>query len=114
MRLNDCLETYNYPLTSPKNTFAKLSGDKVFSKLDLSEAYLQIPVDKECAKYLTIKMLKGLYRFNRSPFGIKITISIFQQIIDTLLNDEDFAIAYLDDILIKSESQEQYAKQRIF
>ena len=29
---------------------------------------------------------------------------------DSLVNDVDFIIAYLDDILIKSESQEQHAK----
>ena len=29
---------------------------------------------------------------------------------DTLLNDVDFAIAFLGDILIKSKSQEQHAK----
>ena len=29
---------------------------------------------------------------------------------DTLLNDFDFAIANLDDILIKSESREQHAE----
>ena len=29
---------------------------------------------------------------------------------DTILNDVDFTIAYLDDILIKSERQEQHAK----
>ena len=42
------------------------------------------------------------------PFGVKVAPGIFKQIMDTLLNDIDFAIAYLDDI--KSESQEQYVK----
>ena len=56
--LNDCLETYNYPLPSPRDIFAKLSGGKVFSKLDLSEPYLQISVDEECAKYLILKYTK--------------------------------------------------------
>ena len=44
------------------------------------------------------------------PFGIKVAPGIFQQIIDMLLNDVDFAIAYLDDILMKSESQEEHTK----
>ena len=29
---------------------------------------------------------------------------------DTLLNDVDFAIAYVDDIFIRSESREQHAE----
>ena len=103
--LNDCLETYNYHLSSPEDIFAKLSGGRVFSKLDLSEASLLVPVDEEWAKYLSIKTLKGLYRFNRLPLGIKVAPGIFQQIMDMPLNDVDFTITYLDYILIKSESQ---------
>ena len=52
-----------------------------------------------------------LYRFNRLPFEIKVAPGIFQQIMDALLNCLDFVIAYLDDILIKSESQEKHVKE---
>ena len=41
--------------------------------------------------------MKGLE--SRLPFGIKVAPGIFQQIMDTLLSDVDFTIAYLDDIL---------------
>ena len=50
MGLDDCLEIYDYSLSSSENIFAKLSGGKVFSRLDFSEVYLQIPVDEETAK----------------------------------------------------------------
>ena len=106
MGLNECFKIYNYLLPSLEDIFVKLNGGTVFSNLDLFEVYFQIPVDVECAKYLTINALKGLYKFNRLLFGIKIAPGIFQQIIDMLLNDVNFQIAYLDDILIKSESQE--------
>ena len=106
MRLNDDLPTYYNPLKSPGAIFAKLSGGKLFSKLDLSGAFLRIPIDEECAIYLTITTLKGMFRFNRLPFGIKVTPDIFQQIMDTLLNVVDFVIAYMNFILIKSESRE--------
>ena len=89
-----------------EDMFAKLSGWKVFSKLDLSKVYHQISVNKECAMYLTINKKKGSYKFNRLPFSIKVEQGIFQQIMDTLLNDVDFMIAYLDDTLIESVSQE--------
>ena len=57
-------------LPNQEDIFTKLCGGQAFSKLDLSEAYLLIPVDKECVKYLTIKTFKGLYRFNRLSFRI--------------------------------------------
>ena len=49
-----------------------------FSKLDLSNMYLQILVDDECLKLLTINTPKELYRFNRLPFRIKFSPGIFQ------------------------------------
>ena len=35
--LNNCLKTYNYPLPSSEEIFAKLNGEKIFSKLYLSD-----------------------------------------------------------------------------
>ncbi|XP_014771399.1 uncharacterized protein K02A2.6-like [Octopus bimaculoides] len=103
--LNKCLKMFNYPLPTPEDIFAKLDSGKIFSKLDLSDAYLQIRVDHECSKYLTINTHKGLYKYNRLSFGLKVTLVIFQQIMDAKLANCEFTIAYLDDILIKSGSR---------
>lgn len=106
--LNDCLKEPSYPLPSPEDVFVKLNGGKIFSKIDLSDAYLQVRVDEDCAKYLTINTHKGLYKFNRLPFGLKVAPSLFQQIMDTMLADLEFAVAYLDDVLIKSKNTKEH------
>ena len=38
------------------------------------------------------------------PFGLKVAPSLFQQIMDTMLSGLEYAMVYLDDILIKSEN----------
>ena len=43
--LNAALKDYHDLLPSPEKVFNKLNGGKVFSKIDLSEAYFQIPVE---------------------------------------------------------------------
>ena len=70
----------------------------------MSEAYLQIPVEEKCAELLTINTHRGLYKSNRLQYGIKVSPTIFQKIMDTMLADLDFATAYLDDILVKSKN----------
>ncbi|XP_014791352.1 uncharacterized protein K02A2.6-like [Octopus bimaculoides] len=70
--LNGCLGKYNYLLPNPEEIFSKLNGDKLFSKLDLSDAYLQTQMEDDCTKLLTINTHKSLYKFNRLPFGIKV------------------------------------------
>ncbi|GAB1597522.1 uncharacterized protein K02A2.6-like, partial [Argonauta hians] len=102
--LNEALEDYNYPLPSPEDIFTKLNGGKVFSKVDLSDAYLQVPVDDHCSNLLCTNTNRGLYKFKRLAFGVKVAPAIFQQIMDMMLQDLEFATAYLDDIIITSKN----------
>lgn len=90
--LNEGLKQHNYPLPSPEEIFVKLYGGKFFSKLDLSDAYLQIHVDEDCFlnSLRSINTHRGLYKFNRLPFGVKVASITFQQIMDTLLAGMDF------------------------
>lgn len=77
---------------------------RFFSKIDLSDAYLQIKVSDECSKYLCINTHKGIYKLNRLPFGLKVAPALFQQVMDTMLAGLEFGTAYLDDILVKSKN----------
>ena len=104
--LNAALAPYQYPLPAPEDLFAKLNGGRYFAKLDLTEAYLQIPVTTESRELLTINTHKGLYQYNRLPFGIKTAPAIFQQLMDTMLSDIPGTAAYLDDVLIMGASRD--------
>ena len=106
--LNECPRDHTYLLPTPEEIFSKLNEGKVVSKIDLSEAYLQVKVEEECTKYLTIHTRRSLYRLRRLPFGLKVAPSLFQQIMDTMLSGLEYAMAYLDDILIKSENFEEH------
>ena len=59
---------------------------------------------------LIIKTHKGLFKFNRLPFGIKVMPEIFQQIMDVWVGNLDLAVAYLDGILIKSRNHKKHMK----
>ena len=100
--LNATLKDYHYPLLSPE-VFTKLNGGKFFSKIDLSDAYLQIPVEEESSKLLCITTHRGLYKFERLAFRVKVAPAM-----DTMLGELNFSIAYLDDILINSKTMEEH------
>lgn len=59
--LNEKVGAYQYSLSSPEDLFVKLNRGKYFTRLDLSEADLQIPVTEECKHYLAINTNKGLF-----------------------------------------------------
>ena len=106
--LNAEIEDDTYPLPTAEDIFSTLNGGKFFSKIDLSEAYLQVPVEESSQKLLTINTTKGLYKMKRLPFGIKTAPSIFQRLMDTMTADLEGTTAYLDDIIITSETREQH------
>ena len=104
--LNTALKDYHYPLPSPEEVFDKLNGGKVFSKTGLSEAYLQILVEENSSELLCINSHRGLYKFGKLVWGIKVAPAIVQQVMNTMLGGFDFTFAYLDDIVINSKTKE--------
>ena len=77
-----------------------MSGGKKFTKLDLAHAYQQIPLDEESRKLVVINTQKGLFRYNRLPFGIASAPAIFQRTIEGILRGIPNVCVYIDDILI--------------
>ena len=67
--LNTALVDFHYPLPSPEEVLSKLNGGRVFSKIDLSDVYLQIPVNNDCANLLCINILRGLCRYENLRLG---------------------------------------------
>ena len=50
----------------------------------------------------------GKYQFNRVPFGLAQAPAYFQTLINKVLTGLDFAMGYLDDIIIFSRSEEEH------
>ena len=88
--------------------FAKLSGGKNFTKLDMSNAYLQLPLDEESLQLVTINTHKGLFKYNRLPFGVSSAPAIFQRCMESLLREQKGAAVYIDDILVTGGSTEEH------
>ena len=52
--VNPVLAIEKFPLPKPEDLMTNLAGGSRFSKLDLTQAYFQIVLDKESRKYVTI------------------------------------------------------------
>lgn len=99
-----------YPIPAIDDLYAKLSGGKLFSKIDLSNAYLQINLDEESKKFVTINTHRGLFRYNRLPFGVSSSPGIFQRVMETILSGIPNVCVYLDDILVMGSDDKGHAQ----
>lgn len=108
--VNGDAKTDTYPLPRIEDLFASLAGGTVFSKIDLSQAYLQVPLDELSKKYLTLNTHKGLFQFNRLPFGVASAPSIFQRIMENVLQGLPGVCIYVDDILVSGKTPEEHLR----
>jgi len=94
-----------YPLPHIDDLFTSLSGSKYFSKLDLAQAYLQVPQEEDSRKCVTINTQKGLYQCTRLPFGVASAPSIFQRTMENLIPK---VCIFLDNILIAGATEAEH------
>ena len=97
------------PLPKIDELYAKLKGYKVFLSLDLRSGYYHIGLT-ESAKPKSAFILSSLgkYQFNRVPFGLAQAPACFQKLINDVLRGSNFAMGYLDNIIIYSRSEQEH------
>lgn len=88
--------------------YTKLAGGQTFTELDLSHAYEQMLVDEDCKKFLTINTHKGLYRYNRLPYGVSSAPGIFQRMMEGLLQGIPHVGVLLDNVLVTGSTNEEH------
>jgi len=108
MTVNQASKLDAYPIPKVEDLFAKLSRGKRFSKLDLSQAFLQLELDEQSKQYVVVNTHKGLFQFNRLPYGISSSPGIFQRTMDSLLQGIPGVVSYIDDILITGATDEEH------
>ena len=106
--LNRHLEVDRYPLPKPNELFASPAGSQKFSKVDLTQTYLQMELDEESKKLTTLNTHQGLYRFNRLPFGISSAPALFQRAMDTILQGLPHVQCYIDDIIVTGVDDKEH------
>ena len=106
--INPSLDIDRYPLPKPEDLFTSLTGGKKFTKLDLTQAYQQMPLAEESQQYSTINTHQGLYQFTRLPFGVASAPAIFQRTMDTILQGIPRVLCYIDDLLITGSTEKEH------
>ena len=99
-----------YPLPLVKETFMQLSQAKIFTKLDIRRGYNLIRMRAGKEWNTAFRTRYGLFESLVMPFGLTNGPATFQAYINDALRPflDRFCTAYLDNILIYSEKEEQH------
>ena len=108
LTVNRVSKLEQYPIPRIEDLFANLSGGQKFTKLDLSHAYHQIPLDEEAKTCVTINTHKGLFTYKVLPFGVSSSPAIFQRTMEGLLQGIPRVAIFLDDILLTGKDDEEH------
>ncbi|XP_026556264.1 uncharacterized protein K02A2.6-like, partial [Pseudonaja textilis] len=109
--LNHALQQNAYPVPVVQHLLHSLGGGKIFAKLDLAQAYQQLPVDPETAEAQTIVTHRGAFKCNRLQFGVSVAPGIFQSLMERLLQGIKGVVPYFDDVLIAAPTKNQLEKR---
>ncbi len=98
-----------YPMPRVDELIERLRKAKYLSTLDLCKGYWQIPLTNTSKELTAFRVPSGLYQFTVMPFGFHGAAATFQRTMDCVLRGtEDFAAAYIDDVVVYSSTWEDH------
>ena len=106
--VNQIIDPQQYPMPRTDELLQSMAHGERYSKIDLSDAYLQVEVDDVSKQYLVITTTRGLYRYNRLPFGVSAAPAIFQSVMDQIIQGLQATRAYLDDVAVTGRNDSEH------
>ena len=86
-----------HPLPLIGNMLENQSKHKIFTIVDLSKGFHQIPLHPESWAKTAMNLAGKRYQWRVMPMGIKNGPAIFQRVMDHVLQGLDCADVYIDD-----------------
>lgn len=102
--LNAVTAKDNHPIPRPEDYFNRLQGARIFSTFDATSGYFQVLLSEESKKKTAFIAAGKHLQFERMPNGVTAGPAHFQRCMEEALRDLPFAMVYIDDVLIFSQT----------
>ena len=105
-RINLQVQPDAFPVPKIDECIDALSGAKIFSTIDMTSSYLQVPVREEDIPKTAFISKHGLYEFTSMPFGMINSGATFQRVMELAMKGLQWQICiiYVNDCIIFSST----------
>ena len=107
-KLNKAIKRPRFILPTPDAIYSQLRGSKIFTTLDATSGYWQLPLDAKSSELTTFITESGRYKFTRLPFGISLASEVYQREMSKILHDLPGCQVYQDDVVVHGGSMEEH------
>jgi hypothetical protein len=99
-----------YPLSLILGLLEQLGSAKIFTKIDLKDAYNLVQVKEGDEWKTTFRTRYGHFEYSVISFGLTNVPAVFQHMMNDIFREylDHFVVIYLDDILIYSKNEEEH------
>ena len=101
-----------FQLPTKEDIFGGITGATLFSKLDASQAFWQVSLDKDSTHLTTFNTPYGRYQYTQLPYGLCSAPEVFHRTMEQMFENIEGVRVYMDDILVWGANHKEH-KERL-
>ena len=111
-KLNEVTVKDSYPLPLISSNLHKLGQSSIFSTLDGTGAYHNVPISEQDRPLTAFVSPFGQFQFIRMPFGLCNAPQAYSRLVEMILAGIDVrhVLAYIDDIIVHTNTIEEHMR----
>ncbi|PFX24909.1 Transposon Ty3-I Gag-Pol polyprotein [Stylophora pistillata] len=109
-KVNRVSNSDTFPIPRMDDYIDKVGNARYVTKFDLLKGFWQVPLTERAKEISAFVTPDGLYQYKVMPFGMKNSPATFQHLINKVIAGLHGCEAYIDDVIIYSNTWEEHLK----
>ena len=107
-KVNSVSKSDTFPISRMIDCIDKVGNARYITKFDLLRGFWQVPLTERAKEISAFVTPDGLYQYKVMPFGMKNSPATFQHLINKVIAGLDGCKAYINDVIIYSDTWEAH------
>jgi len=109
-KVNNVTKSDTFPIPRMDDCIDRIGSAKYVTKFDLLKGFWQVPLTDRAKEISAFVTPDGLFQYKVAAFGMKNSPATFQRLINDVIAGLDGCEAYIDDIVIYSDTWEDHLR----